>query len=157
MYDNKGNNPKIVLIDFGDAAHIPKASHIFSDFVGTPFYLAPECVRHRSGWELYKSDMWAIGVIAYVLLTGRPPFWGRNNREILGRITRAQVHWPNDVKLSRACKNFIMALLQKDPRRRLSAKEALNHVWILTEAAKNDQHLGTKVLKNIAKFSSACM
>ena len=113
-------------------------------------------MRHRSGWELYKSDIWAIGVIAYVLLTGRPPFWGRNNREILLKITTKGVMWPKNTKLSRGCKHFILCLLQKDPRKRLSAEEALEHPWIRREAAKRDQHLGNELLENIGNFVNAC-
>ena len=124
--------------------------------MGTPFYLAPECVRHRCGWELYKSDMWAIGVITYVLLTGRPPFWGRNNREILTKIIKASIHWPSGIKLSASCKQFIAELLEKDPRKRLSASEALEHPWLTTDAQNNTKHLGRDFIKNLKKFQTAC-
>ena len=70
---------ELVIIDFGDAKEVEEHSN-HDDFVGTAFYLAPEAIRTRQGWELKKSDMWTIGVIAYVLVTGRPPFWGRENK-----------------------------------------------------------------------------
>lgn len=155
VYSSRKRDADIVLIDFGDAEKVKGEQALYSDFVGTPFYLAPECVRHRCGWELYKSDMWAIGVIAYVLLTGRPPFWGRNNREILTKIIKAEIHWPSSIQLSESCKRFIRALLEKDPRKRLSAKEALGHRWIATDAQLHDDHLGEDFVGNMRKFQSA--
>jgi len=65
---------ELVIIDFGDAKIVDE-EEVYEDFVGTAFYLSPESVRKRKGWELKKSDVWTIGVIAYVLLTGRPPFF----------------------------------------------------------------------------------
>jgi len=155
VYATRKTDSEIVIIDFGDAEKVKGDQTLYSDFVGTPFYLAPECVRHRCGWELYKSDMWAIGVITYVLLTGRPPFWGRNNREILTKIIKANIHWPSGIKLSGSCKQFIQALLEKDPRKRLSSTEALFHPWLTTDAANHDYHLGTDFLRNLKKFQSA--
>eukprot|EP01083_Nonionella_stella_P217174 779860_1 len=84
------------------------------DFVGTAFYLAPEAIRTREGWELKKSDMWTIGVIAYVLVTGRPPFWGRENKEIIRKIVRGNVRFPSTIQLSDECQDFILGLLQKE-------------------------------------------
>eukprot|EP00484_Ammonia_sp_Unknown_P022742 CAMPEP_0197027516 /NCGR_PEP_ID=MMETSP1384-20130603/7406_1 /TAXON_ID=29189 /ORGANISM="Ammonia sp." /LENGTH=516 /DNA_ID=CAMNT_0042456375 /DNA_START=124 /DNA_END=1674 /DNA_ORIENTATION=- len=156
VYKTRKSDSDIVIIDFGDAELVKSDQTIYSDFVGTPFYLAPECVRHRCGWELYKSDMWAIGVITYVLLTGRPPFWGRNNREILTKIIKAQIHWPTSVHLSQSCKHFLTCLLEQDPRKRLSATEALRHDWLTTEAQAHDDHLGDETLKSLKKFQSAC-
>lgn len=70
VYENNSEDSPLVIIDFGDASIIKSEYQIFTDFVGTPFYIAPESIRHRAGWELFKSDMWAVGVIAFVLLTG---------------------------------------------------------------------------------------
>eukprot|EP01083_Nonionella_stella_P012683 35895_1 len=156
VYETRKTDSDIVLIDFGDAERVKGDQTLYSDFVGTPFYLAPESVRHRCGWELYKSDMWAVGVITYVLLTGRPPFWGRNNREILTKIIKADIHWPSGIELSPSCKQFITELLSKDPRKRLSAKEALQHDWIKHDAKNYNEHLGDTVIRNIKKFQSAC-
>ena len=155
VYQTRKSDSDICIIDFGDAEQVESDSQIYRDFVGTPFYLAPECVRHRNGYELYKSDMWAVGVITYVLLTGRPPFWGRTNREILGKIIKGDIHWPSSIRLSDSCKNFIISLLRKDPRKRMSAKEALRHNWIRKEGPKHNEHLGDDFIANISKFQSA--
>jgi len=119
----------LVIIDFGDAK-IVTDDEIYDDFVGTAFYLAPECVRNRRGWELKMSDMWTLGVIAYVLLTGRPPFWGRDNREILRRILKGKLTFPRTINLTKTCTHFIQCLIKHDPKKRLSAKDALDHPWI---------------------------
>ena len=84
---------------------------------------------------------------------GRPPFWGRNNREILTKIIKANIHWPSGINLSQPCKQFIQQLLEKDPRKRLSATEALQHPWLTSEAANYDTHLGSDFVKNLRNFS----
>jgi len=83
----------VTIIDFGDAKEVQE-DEVYDDFVGTAFYLAPEVVRQRKGWELKASDMWTLGVICYVLVTGRPPFWGRDNREILTKILKGKLAFP---------------------------------------------------------------
>jgi len=142
----------LVIIDFGDAKRIDEDAE-YEDFVGTAFYLAPECIRKRKGWELKKSDMWTIGVITYVLLTGRPPFYGRDNKEILRKILRGKVNWPKSSKLSTTAKKFILSLIRKDPKERFSAEQALNHEWLKGGAASND--LGIKLIQSISNYREA--
>jgi len=143
---------ELVIIDFGDAKII-KEDAIYTDFVGTAFYLAPECCKPRTGWELKKSDMWTIGVIAYLLLTGRPPFYGKTNKEILRKILRATVVWPSRNRLSKSAKNFVEKLICKEPKDRLSAKKALEHSWLRGAAAT--ENLGINLLESIANYSKA--
>ncbi|ETO23414.1 calcium-dependent protein kinase, partial [Reticulomyxa filosa] len=106
----------------------------------------------RTGFELKRSDLWTIGVITYVLVTGRPPFWGRENKEIIRKIVHGVVRFPNTIKLTESCQNFILGLLQKDPRDRMSAKEALQHPWITGEQATQ---YGEEILFNIAALGKA--
>eukprot|EP01083_Nonionella_stella_P013251 37338_1 len=145
------NHEELVIIDFGDAKEVEEHSQ-HDDFVGTAFYLAPEAIRTREGWELKKSDMWTIGVIAYVLVTGRPPFWGRENKEIIRKIVRGNVRFPSTIKLSDECKDFILSLLQKPPDKLLSASEALKHAWITGESVSA---IGEDVLFNLATFGTS--
>jgi calcium-dependent protein kinase len=146
-----GDHEELVIIDFGDAKEVEEhSSH--DDFVGTAFYLAPEAIRTREGWELKKSDMWTIGVIAYVLVTGRPPFWGRENKEIIRKIVGGNVRFPSTIKLSDECKDFILSLLQKPPDKRLSAAEALKHHWITGESVSA---IGEDILFNLATFGTS--
>jgi len=144
---------ELVIIDFGDAKKIdPDAT--YEDFVGTAFYLAPECVRNRQGWELKKSDMWTIGVIAYVLLTGRPPFYGKGNKEILKKIIRSKVTFPKSCKLSRQAIDFILKLVKKSPAERMSASDALEHEWLAGNAG--DVPVGSDVLEMLGNYSQSC-
>jgi len=142
----------LVIIDFGDAKII-KLDAEYEDFVGTAFYLAPECIRKRKGWELKKSDMWTIGVITYVLLTGRPPFYGRDNKEILRKILRAKVLWPKKSKLSNTAKDFVLSLIKKDTEDRFSADQALQHKWLTGGAGTED--LGMQLIQSISNYSEA--
>jgi len=143
---------ELVIIDFGDAKIIEEDA-VYEDFVGTAFYLAPECVRNRFGWELKKSDMWTIGVIAYVLLTGRPPFYGRDNKDILRKIIKAKYIWPKSSRVSNSARSFIEKLLRKEPKDRYSAAQALQHRWLRGSAATED--LGVDVLTSISNYSNA--
>lgn len=80
-----------------------------------------------------KSDMWTCGVICYVLLTGRPPFYGRDNREILKKILKAKLTFPKGKKqppLSTDCKDFIKFLVKSDTTKRFDAPRALKHRWL---------------------------
>merc|ERR1712060_36648 len=143
---------ELVIIDFGDAKTI-KENDEYEDFVGTAFYLAPECIRKRQGWELKKSDMWTIGVITYVLLTGRPPFYGRDNKEILRKILRAKVIWPRRSKLSNVAKDFVLSLVKRDTKDRFSAKQALQHKWLTGGAGTED--LGMQLIQSLANYHEA--
>jgi len=143
---------EIVIIDFGDA-RIIEESEIYEDFVGTAFYLAPESVRERTGAELKKSDMWTIGVIAYVMLTGRPPFYGHDNKQILKKIIKCQVVFPKHKRISSLARDFIKKLLRKEPKDRLSAKECLEHKWLKGEAGT--ESLGRDLVESLSNFSRA--
>ncbi|ETO03780.1 hypothetical protein RFI_33622, partial [Reticulomyxa filosa] len=121
--------------------------------VGTAFYLAPEAIRKRTGFEVKRSDLWTIGVITYVLVTGRPPFWGRENKEIIRKIIRGVVRFPTTIKITLQCQDFIHRLLQKDPALRMSAKEALQHPWLTGQELKEDH--GDEVLRNLAAYGKA--
>jgi len=139
----------LVIIDFGDAKAIDENAD-YEDFVGTAFYLAPECIRKRKGWELKKSDMWTIGVITYVLLTGRPPFWGNDNKAILRKILKAHVKWPKGNKLTNVAMDFVLSLVKKEPRDRFSAEQALQHKWLMGGAGKED--LGMQLKQSLGNY-----
>jgi len=142
---------EIVIIDFGDAKIVTEDG-TYEDFVGTAFYLAPECVRIRTGAELKKSDMWTIGIITYVLVTGRPPFFGNDNKEILKKIIRAKISFPKKARLSSTAKDFIRRLVEKRTKVRYSAKKALMHPWLQGKAGT--ENLGMNVLQSISNYSS---
>jgi len=143
---------ELVIIDFGDAKIIDE-NETYEDFVGTAFYLAPECIRKRQGWELKKSDMWTLGVITYLLLIGKPPFYGRDNQEILRKILKASISWPKGSKISKTAKAFIAGLIKKDTKKRMSAEDCLKHPWLTGSAGHDD--LGSKLLNDLCNYSQA--
>eukprot|EP00484_Ammonia_sp_Unknown_P026554 CAMPEP_0197032064 /NCGR_PEP_ID=MMETSP1384-20130603/10832_1 /TAXON_ID=29189 /ORGANISM="Ammonia sp." /LENGTH=578 /DNA_ID=CAMNT_0042461663 /DNA_START=38 /DNA_END=1774 /DNA_ORIENTATION=+ len=120
------NHPRI--IDFGDAA-IAKDKKVYTEFVGTPPYMSPERLGEHNGYQLKKSDIWAIGVIAYEMFTGQRCFGGETQQEIFGKILRGEWSWPMDQVPSEAMQDFVEQCLQNDADDRLSAKDALLHAW----------------------------
>jgi len=127
--ERNGSADTLCIIDFGDAKLVHDDS-TYEEFVGTAFYLPPEIVRPRKGAEMKKSDVWSIGVITYVLLTGRPPFWGNSNKEILKKIIKGKVQFPRSAKLSATSKHFVLNMVQKRIDKRFGIKAALAHPFI---------------------------
>ena len=100
----------------------------------------PEVCSTRSGEDLKKGDMWSIGVICYVLVTGTVPFGGKNQEEIWQRIQSEEVDtritFPKS--LSASCKQFISGLVRRNTEDRMTATEALQHPWISGDAASTE-------------------
>jgi len=133
VFRTEEKNSQLVLIDFGCGQRV-KDDLEYRDLVGTPYYLAPESAAGekyiRTGAVLKSSDIWAVGVIAYVMLTGRPPFDGRSNVEIFQRILKNPVKFPPNVKISKLFIDFCLHILKKSPKRRIKLQEALAHPWV---------------------------
>jgi len=128
-YARKYGVPK--LIDFGDAIQTTD-SQVISEFVGTICYLSPERLRRHHGWETRCSDMWALGVTLYEMLTGKRCFYGENDQRVLKRIMRNKWHWPKNMQpddITPQGKDFIQSLLKVNPVERLNARQALMHPW----------------------------
>ncbi|XP_031722822.1 death-associated protein kinase 2 isoform X2 [Anarrhichthys ocellatus] len=121
--------PRIKLIDFG-LAHKLEAGADFKNIFGTPEFVAPEIVNYEPlGLE---ADMWSIGVITYILLSGASPFLGDTKQETLGNISAMDYEFDEELfsKTSELAKSFISQLLEKDTRKRMTIQEALDHHWI---------------------------
>ncbi|KAI4298434.1 hypothetical protein L6164_031995 [Bauhinia variegata] len=128
LYCSKDENSQLKAIDFGLSDFV-KPDERLNDIVGSAYYVAPE-VLHRS--YSTEADMWSIGVIAYILLCGSRPFWARTESGIFRAVLKAdpsfeEAPWPS---LSNEGKDFVKRLLNKDPRKRISAAQALSHPWI---------------------------
>ncbi|CAL8261919.1 unnamed protein product [Merluccius merluccius] len=121
--------PHIKIIDFG-LAHKMEAGTEFKDIFGTPEFVAPEIVNYEQlGLE---ADMWSIGVITYILLSGASPFLGDTKQETLGNISAMNYDFDEEFfsTTSELAKSFIRQLLEKDTRKRMTIQDALNHPWI---------------------------
>ncbi|XP_018400778.1 PREDICTED: myosin light chain kinase, smooth muscle-like, partial [Cyphomyrmex costatus] len=120
---------QIKLIDFGLAQTLKSDTPIRVLF-GTPEFISPEIISYEPiGTE---SDMWSVGVICYVLLTGLSPFMGDNDAETFANITRADYDLDDDAfdAISNDAKNFISGLFIKRKELRMSATQCLKHPWM---------------------------
>jgi len=149
----------IKIIDFGTAKVFSKekSEHLL---IGSAYYIAPE-VLSRNYTE--KCDIWSCGVIMYILLTGRPPFFGNTDNEIMYRIKSGKYDlqkYPWSV-VSKEAKDLIRALLQPNPNMRLSAEQALKHPWFSSKKVKALDKLNNlsknrtqKLVENLTKYKS---
>lgn len=132
----------IKIIDFGLSRHDDMKMGIMNTKVGTPYYVAPEVLNR----EYTKScDIWSIGVITYILLCGYPPFYGDTDNQIFDSVRTARFDFPSPDwdGISDAAKDFIKSMLKRDPSKRRSAAEALEHPWIL------EMTMSTKARRNL--------
>ncbi|XP_018108365.1 death-associated protein kinase 2 isoform X3 [Xenopus laevis] len=142
--------PHIKLIDFG-LAHTIEDGVEFKNIFGTPEFVAPEIVNYEPLG--LAADMWSIGVITYILLSGASPFLGENKQETLSNITAVNYEFDEEFfsHTSELAKDFIRKLLVKDTRKRLSIQEALRHPWI-TPRDKSQIMVRKKSLINLENF-----
>ena len=161
MITNREKNGclQVKLIDFGTAKIFEKG-HQENKYVGSSYYMAPEIIKRKYD---EKCDLWSIGVIMYILLTGRPPFDGNDDDEILENVKKGvfdKQSYPYPL-LSSHSKDLINKLLQYDPKKRISADQALEHPWFKTaEFKKKDKvntiapELAKELIGNMTKYRS---
>jgi len=99
-----------------------------------------------------SSDLWAIGVITYVLMTGRPPFNGKSNGEIFSNIIKQPLKFPPKVKLSKSLQNFCIGILKKSPKRRMTLEDALADPWVVGTKS-SDTAISKDVLRVLRQFN----
>ncbi|CAN0327298.1 unnamed protein product [Ascophyllum nodosum] len=124
------------MIDFGLSRFEDKLSPMTTR-VGTPFYIAPEVFARRYD---KACDLWSIGVITYILLSGYPPFYGESDQDIFASIQHGYFEFPSPGwdSISVEAKDFIGQLLQKDPSARMTATQAIGHSWFDTPPGRRD-------------------
>uniref|UniRef100_A0A8C1CSL7 Myosin light chain kinase, smooth muscle n=2 Tax=Cyprinus carpio TaxID=7962 RepID=A0A8C1CSL7_CYPCA len=120
---------KIKLIDFGLARRLEDSGSLKVLF-GTPEFVAPEVINYEA--ISYPTDMWSIGVICYILVSGLSPFMGDNDNETLANVTSATWDFEDEAfdEISDQAKDFISSLLKKDMRARLTCAQCLEHSWL---------------------------
>ncbi|CAD8179385.1 unnamed protein product [Paramecium pentaurelia] len=150
IFVNQDPNSQLKVIDFGTSRKFDKNKSMSKD-IGTPFYVAPEVLNHQYD---EKCDLWSCGIILYVLLCGYPPFTGRTVHQVLERVKQGVFifesrDWED---ISKEAKSFISKLLRVDPKRRLSAREALDDPWLVKHNPTTQLNL--RVLENIRQFQA---
>ncbi|KAF0312176.1 Myosin light chain kinase family member 4 [Amphibalanus amphitrite] len=120
---------RIKIIDFGLARRYDPAKKLQVLF-GTPEFVAPEVVNFDAIG--YPTDMWSVGVIAYVLVSGLSPFMGDTDCETMANVTIAKYDFDDEAfdDVSDECKDFITKILIKDMSKRLTSAQALTHPWL---------------------------
>ncbi len=118
---------KIKFVNFSTAIEFSKGKNL-TDFVGTHYYVAPEVINKNYN-EL--CDIWSCGVIMYILIAEYPPFQGKNNDEILHNIRFTEPEFkPKEWEhISYSCKDLLLKMLSKNPKKRPSADFCLKHKW----------------------------
>ena len=117
------------IIDFGTAKLFEKNKKE-KEVVGSSYYIAPEVLKQNYN---EKCDTWSVGVILYMTLVGRAPFDGKDDEEIINKISSVDYNKdePRLVKHSPEVRDLVSKLLEKDIEKRYSAKEALDHPWFV--------------------------
>jgi len=139
------DDTEVKIADFG-LSKIISEGLMMKTACGTPGYVAPEVLMAEGyGPEV---DLWSIGVITYILLCGFPPFYSDSVPEVFDQIMKGQYDYPPEYwdEISKDGKDFIDHLLVVDVKKRMTAKQALDHVWLNASSKKK-----TKTSK-LAKF-----
>ena len=131
---NSQNLRDLRIIDFGLSTKIDPDTGLVKGCMGTPYYVAPEVLTK----EFYdsKCDVWSIGVVAYLILSRDLPFRGKTEQETVNLLMKADEHQPTyDSPRWRSLEpeaiDFCKSLLQTDPSKRPTAREAMSHPWIV--------------------------
>ena len=152
LMDNDTDDLTIKLIDWGCAQTIKSAKQS-KQADGTAYYIAPEVLK---GEYDEKCDIWACGVIFYILLCGYPPFNGETDDEIYEAVLSGKFQFPEEDwgQVSQDAKDLIKKMLTKDPKKRISALYSMQDVWFKKNEEKSeyDKKLAKKVLNNMKKF-----
>ena len=157
IFSDKSASAEIKLIDFGFSRQYLERSESMTRLVGTCYYLAPEVLEQH---YTEASDLWSLGVVAYMMLTGLVPFGGNDN-DAIQRTIRQKTRNPAALKveisnglaqhgLSENCIQFMLGLLTVDPEARLTAKKALETAWILNGPSRDSLATLSKKPRRIA-------
>ncbi|OMJ90348.1 hypothetical protein SteCoe_7258 [Stentor coeruleus] len=154
LFTTKEPDAKLKLIDFGTSTLFDKTKKIKGIF-GTYFYMAPEVI---SGNYDEKCDVWSLGVILYVLLSGDLPFTGSTEEEIISKIRNASVSFsrPTWKNVSEEAKILIMKMLKKIPEMRISIEEVFDSPWLKSRCDGNlpDIEFEIELLNKLGRFET---
>lgn len=161
LFSSSAPDSELKMIDFGLSKHF-RYGEVQHEAVGTPYTVAPEVIR---GQYDERCDIWAIGVIAFLLFSGDPPFGGCGGPEPL-MVVRQNIldgdfeFEPADIwsMVSQLGKAFVQDLLVTDPQKRPTAREAQKHAWLKVQASRlhngerQENVLNPNVVKSLIGF-----
>ena len=148
--------PTIKICDFGTSRIFEKGT-VQRKLVGSSYYIAPEVLKKHYN---EKCDVWSCGVIMYILLSGRPPFGGENDEDIMRRVAKGayDLETPPFDRLTSSALDLIKKLLTVDIKQRLSAEQALNHPWFKLNKSQDlfnkikDNHIIRDLIDNLKNY-----
>ncbi|KAL5482196.1 hypothetical protein EMCRGX_G022491 [Ephydatia muelleri] len=146
---------RLTIIDLGMAQDLSTNRNV-KVMAGTPEFVAPEVINYDP--LSCAADMWSLGVVTYVLLTGMSPFLGDNDMETISNVTSGEFEWPEPDPdesievLSAPARDFIEKLLAKRPKERLTAQDALTHMWFEREEGVKIKTTRLKAFRARRKF-----
>lgn len=143
------DSTEIKLVDFG-LAQVAKPGQEIKEIMGTAEFVAPEIINYETIG--FYTDMWAVGVLGFILLSGDSPFLGDDSQETFANICKADYDFEDEYwdELSDDAKQFIEKLLIVTPRKRNTAKVCMEHQWIKlmsTSSTEKDTVIQTTRLK----------
>jgi len=159
LLSSKEDDAELLITDFGLSMIVQHPDEVMTHPVGTPGYVAPElvyCMQNQSRSGYTKAvDMWAAGVIIYIMLCGFPPYVGRDTNETFARIKQLTFSFPSPWwdDISNAAKDLICHCLDPDPNRRYTAAQALQHPWITEHRELAEDHLAQGV-EELKRFNA---
>lgn len=133
LYSSPADDATIKVADFG-LARIVSGKDMMKTACGTPGYVAPEILKNM-GYDSGAVDVWSAGVILYILLCGFPPFYEEELPALFDQILHARYDFPSPWwdKISKDAKDLVNKMLTIDPKKRITAADVKNHVWIGSE------------------------
>lgn len=152
LYWCPDEDSKIMISDFGLSKIVD--SGIMATACGTPGYVAPEVLAQKPYGK--PIDVWSIGVIAYILLCGYPPFYDEVDANLFAQILKGDFEFDSPYwdEISDSAKDFISHLICVNPDVRYTCKQALQHPWICGDTARDKNIHGSvseQLKKNFAK------
>lgn len=152
LYYSQAEDSKIMISDFGLSKM--EESGVMATACGTPGYVAPEVLAQKPYGK--SVDVWSIGVIAYILLCGYPPFYDENDANLFAQILKGDFEFDSPYwdDISESAKDFIRHLICVNVEKRFTCKEALSHPWICGNTASEiniHSSVSEQLKKNFAK------
>ncbi|XP_036719198.1 calcium/calmodulin-dependent protein kinase type II subunit beta isoform X6 [Balaenoptera acutorostrata] len=151
---SKCKGAAVKLADFGLAIEVQGDQQAWFGFAGTPGYLSPEVLRKEAYGK--PVDIWACGVILYILLVGYPPFWDEDQHKLYQQIKAGAYDFPSPEwdTVTPEAKNLINQMLTINPAKRIAAHEALKHPWVCQRSTVASMMHRQETVECLKKFNA---
>ncbi|CAI5658505.1 calcium/calmodulin-dependent protein kinase type II subunit gamma isoform X12 [Archocentrus centrarchus] len=151
---SKMKGAAVKLADFGLAIEVQGDQQAWFGFAGTPGYLSPEVLRKDPYGK--PVDIWACGVILYILLVGYPPFWDEDQHKLYQQIKAGAYDFPSPEwdTVTPEAKNLINQMLTINPAKRITAEQALKHPWICHRSTVASMMHRQETVECLRKFNA---